>query len=397
MKIGWVRMSQTIELDYRFATQPGIEERQGLMKELVRAGHKIVIFSQIKNSHEELLDDPPKGLSWLRRVTFDYEGFPVEHKCDFLIVETGPDTMQYMHRPTDEPFIRRMIRVVDGHEGVYFYYHTDPLLPFPLDQIAGRKYPWGHKKNGYTNEDRRKKHWVKNSCWGTYDEMFHGKTFCMLHRADNPQAYLEVYGGSRACFQKYPIVMKHFPIAVDFAFRRHLTVKAKPEHIVVYAGSDRGRRRAFNRLYGQLALKGMPIQLTGKWSLEHLQKYPTMSCTGWLKFFWMIDRVVNNSYATIQLQSDRSHKMGWASMRPLEAIAEGCIALYDAEATSSCLPLGVDYAVKDSEDAYRKLNKIKKMGQAKRIKHNRVQFSRIRRFTFKNQAQALIRIYKECQ
>ena len=91
MKIGWVRMAQTVEFDYRTATEPGIEERQGLMKELIRAGHKIIIFSKIKTSHEKLLDDPPKGLSWLRRIKYDYEGFPVEHGCDFLIVEMGPE------------------------------------------------------------------------------------------------------------------------------------------------------------------------------------------------------------------------------------------------------------------------------------------------------------------
>jgi len=395
MKIGWVRLSQEIEFDYRTATQPGIEERQGLMKELVRAGHRIICFSRIKKSHEPMLDDPPAGLSWLRRVSFDYEGFPREHKCKFLIIEMGPDNMMYEHKPTNEPYIRRMCRVIDGHKGVVFYYHADPLVPFPMDQIVGRKYKWGHKKNGYCNEKYKKGKWVAKSSWGTYDEIFRKKKFVILHRADKLDTYLDVYGSGRTNYREYPIEFRHFPIGVDFAFRRHYRVVRHPKHDVVYAGSDRSRRNSFNRIYGQLAHMGMPIYLTGKWPEDYMAKYPTMKCTGWMPHFWQIDKYVNNSYCTIQIQPDKACRMGWATLRPLEAIAEGVIALYDVATKSSSLPLGANYSIENAEDAFRKIKHIRNMGYSERSKHNALQRSKIRRLTFKNQAAALLSIFEE--
>src|SRR3989339_456552 len=69
LKIAYIKYNMSINLDpYNHRTSGGVLERLGILKALIEAGHKIVIYSEINSADVDFLQNPPNEFSWLKTV-----------------------------------------------------------------------------------------------------------------------------------------------------------------------------------------------------------------------------------------------------------------------------------------------------------------------------------------
>jgi len=128
MNIGWLRIGQSIEIDYMKSSVKALNtgERLGIWEALVKMGHKVVLLSHVRDKHKHMLEKDPVAevydYSWvygnvLYNVHFDPD------LLDFVILEYGPGTTLFSHKPNDnvlEDFV--------GKEAFSFYWYLRYLL-----------------------------------------------------------------------------------------------------------------------------------------------------------------------------------------------------------------------------------------------------------------------------
>ena len=328
MHIGYVRMCQAIELDYKIATSTFIQCRLDILEPLLKMGHKITVYSEIKDEH-------------IGKLPVIYEPKTLDIKCDVLFIENGSTNMNYMNTVTKEPHIRRMMKVVDAFDGLVLWYHDDCSLPFPFHQLMNTKYPWGHKKNGYCGGPRGPL-WTVDSGWATKEEMLgKGKRHKVLMHTQDFNKARGIYTGSRSRYDLLPDNFRfaYAPQGLSPTLRAHLAKSSGPrlyakkvERGLVYAGHDattRNRIKSFRRLLGRYSELGGRLSLYGAWKDSTLKGYPNLIYKGRKKYTWEIDNAVHKYLASIQIGPENARTLGWISYRPVETVLVGTVCLID--------------------------------------------------------------------
>lgn len=377
MKIGLIKFCIPLDVEfYGNTSNSGTDDRYGFLKELVRRGHEVTIFTPLakgtkNNPREERWitgedENVPGKIKFLMKMGYAPGRLPVgDLKQDVIICEAGVGNMQFPNHyyPDQESpeasLIRRFVHVLNAHKGLVVYMHNDPSLPFYFRQIAGRSYPWGHKKNGYTNpvEANRREKWVRNSAWGTYDEIFSGKKSVVLTRC-LPEQFdfmFENYSSDRAGYCDYKKELSFEYIQPAYAYDLCEGLKHRPAatYPLFYSGGDRRRRIAFRKNYEDM---GVPTYVSGGWKEEAMAAFDGINFLGWLENREALLSHINKAGAVIQIQPKDASRMGWWTARPFEVVACRSMPFIDGSITrGSELVFDPYFVVKSKDDAREKL------------------------------------------
>jgi hypothetical protein len=352
MKLGLLKFCIPIDFSVLDSvSNSGVDDRYGFIKELVDRGHQVTVFSPLvrgtKNNPREARwiedydeNDLPEHIRWIKKIKYCPRELPVgKNKMDVLIAEAGVGNIEFINIYRDEEddrcehsLIRRFMHVINAHKGPVFYLHNDPSLPFYFRQLAGRKYPWGHKKNGYTNpiEANRGEGWVRDSGWGTFDETFKDKTSIVLTRAlpESFEFMLDTFNADRCGYKEFSNNLKfeYTPPAYDYSFCKEFKFQSDVKYPLFYSGGDRRRRISFRKFYEDMDI---PTYVSGKWEEEVMSNYDGISFLGWIENRYELLKLMNQSGAVIQIQPKDASHMGWWTARPMEAPACYSMAFMD--------------------------------------------------------------------
>ncbi|GAG14128.1 unnamed protein product, partial [marine sediment metagenome] len=134
MKIGFARLGLKIELEVANGSirTLGTEIREGLLKDLISAGHEVYILSEVKKSEEDKMkmkkDWFTNTENWLNKLKYYPEEFP---DVDFLILECGTTNTLYEGKYGN--FIERSLALIQNYNDIIYYQHGH--MPLPLNQL----------------------------------------------------------------------------------------------------------------------------------------------------------------------------------------------------------------------------------------------------------------------
>lgn len=368
----------------------GSDDRYGFIKELLSRGHQVTIFTSLaKGTRNNPKDeryilgeekDIPKDLRFLKQLGYMPGELPTgKNKVDVLIAEAGVGNFTFQNNYASEDLpeeernlIRRFVQIIDAHKGPVFYMHNDPSLPFYFRQLAGRKYPWGHKKNGYTNpiKENRGSKWVRDSGWGTYSEIFDNKTSIILTRClpDKFEYMIDNYNVDRAGYKEYQKELKfeYVPPAYSYELCNDLEFEKGIKYPLFYSGGDRRRRIAFRRFYEEI---GVPTYVSGKWKPEAMNTFEGIDFMGWLEDRQALLKTINRAGCVVQIQPKDASRMGWWTARTMEVAACKSMPFIDGSIASAQDLLFDDWFVlKSKDEARKKISAFLKLTYRDRIK-----------------------------
>lgn len=390
MKIGIIKFCIPIDFEVLGSTtNSGVDDRYGFFKELISRGHEIIVFTPLvkgtKNNPKEErwitnkdIDIPDK-VKFIRNIGYAPGKLPIgENKVDVMICEAGVGNMQFPNHyygdieSPEGSLIRRFMHVLNAHKGLVIYMHNDPSLPFYFRQMAGRKYPWGHKRNGYTNpsNENRQPKWVRDSAWGTFDEVFKDKKSVVLTRSlpEHFDFMIDNFNSDRAGYKEFSKYMdfEYIRPAYSYDLCDDLSFNQKIEYPLFYSGGDRRRRIAFRKFYEEM---GIPTYVSGKWSDEAMNSLDGINFMGWLEDRKMLLEHLNKAGCVVQIQPKDASKMGWWTARVFEAAACKTMGFVDSNIDKSESFVFDDYFVlKNKEDGVSKIRSFLSMSYKDRCK-----------------------------
>ena len=409
MKIAYCRFNLPIELDYATATGTCAEVRVGLLKELIRRGHQVTIYSEVKQEDERLfsgsksslaeflVDDHQYPLDWAQKINYSPLGFPIDQ--DVLIVENGPTNFMYQNRYFNIPHIRRCLEVINAHKGLVLYYIVDPDLALLVGKIAFCEHPWGHPLNGFTNPDERKKPlWEVRSGWGTHDGLFANKRIVCLVNCTDIKTYIgKIEPVDRIGLGRLrDISFEFMPVAYDTDLVGGLTFQCDPQMFHVYCGHERGRRKKLETFY---AGSGLGADVFGGWS-DGLFKKRLMKKDirfhGNIKYgVCEVPKIYNNSCVSTLIGDPLHEESGWLTSRMFEVIYSKCIELVDVAMKGVASILGDEFVVRSADECRDKLLKIRDMSAEERHSMNERQLKSLSNLTWENAVDHLQKIIEK--
>lgn len=417
LKFGLLKFCIPIDLDaLGSVSNGGTDDRYGLIKELINRGHDVTVFSALtrgtKNNpreerwmlEEKDIENIPEHVRFIKKMKYHPVELPVgENSVDILIVESGVGNTTFTnnHYPDkDSPesgLIRRFSHVINAHKGPVMYMHNDPSLPFYFRQMAGRKYPWGHKKNGYTNPipANRGEKWVRDSAWGTFDEMFKDKKSIIITRCLPSQFefMIDTYDMDRCGYKEFKDQLKfeYIPPAYPYELCEGYKYQKNIEYPLFYSGGDRRRRRSFRRYYEDM---GVPTFVSGKWKEQAMEAFDGINFLGWLDTRRDLLQQLNKSGCVIQIQPKDASKMGWWTARPMEVPACKSMIFIDGMITNAeDHVFDKWFVVKSKEDAIKKVHSFLNISLKDRISIIETQLAYCRNyFTWKRFADEFLNV-----
>ncbi len=333
------------------------------------------------------------------------KGLPVgDLKVDVLIADAGVGSMNFPDNWSDDPMvpegslIRRFMHVLDAHQGLVIYMHNDPSLPFYFRQLAGRRYGWGHKQNGYTNPiaANRGEKWVRDSGWGNFSEVFDNKKSVVLTRAlpKHFEYMIDNFDTDRAGYREYSpfLNFEYVPPAYDYSLCNY--EYSKIDLPLFYSGGDRRRRIAFRRFYEEM---GVPTYVSGKWDEDTMESFDGINFMGWLEDRKALLDTINKAGCVVQIQPKDAARLGWWTARTMEVPACKSMCFIDGSIQqASDLVFDKWFVLKDKEDARRKIKTFLNLRMKDRIKIIELQNSYCKTlFTWKRFADVFMSICKK--
>ena len=390
MKFGLIKFC--IPLDFEVlssTTNSGVDDRYGFFREVVNRGHELTIFTPLvkgsKNNPKEERwitshrTEIPNDLSFIKKFGYTPASLPVDDlKVDVLICEAGVGNMQFPNFYHEDPqspegsLIRRFAHVINAHKGLVIYMHNDPSLPFYFRQMAGRKYQWGHKNNGYTNpiEKNRQSKWVRDSGWATYDEMFSDKKSVLLTRC-LPEKFdfmMDNFDVDRAGYNEFKdkLNIEYMPPAYAYDLANNFNYNMDVKYPLFYSGGDRRRRIAFRRFYEEM---DVPTYVSGKWKEEAMETFDGINFLGWSETRRDLLELINKSGCVTQIQPKDASKMGWWTARTMEVPACRAMCFIDGSINrAEDFVFDNWFVLKNKEDAIYKIKSFLSMSYTYRIK-----------------------------
>jgi len=361
MKIGWVKLTMSIELDYNTAQTGYCEMRVGWFRELIRLGHTIKCLSAFSkdslltynkvNSEEFTNDeiDGPYDMSWLKSVEYDIDGYAED--CDLLIVEPGALSWQYGMKNASghHPQMRRCVDVLNSYKGTVLIEQSDPDLPFPFWKMAFSEKPWD-KKNPYCKGNPTVKDYpdLEKYGWANYDEIFEDKNYVVLLKTKKIDEVIKTCDGNRFGYGRVQekvgdkLQFIYAPQAYDCSLLNYgeenpgAKFNVAPQFDLIYAGYPRNREKRFLKRFINLDRYVTRCVTGPNWDKDKAAEMNSLlqfnSITNFGRVPWKdINRRVNDAACSLYLGVPRSTKLGWETSRPFEAVMNGSVILYYSE------------------------------------------------------------------
>jgi len=342
MKISWAKVSMSMEVDYNLARNGFAEERSMLMKNLTEDGHQIEILTPITKDDEKTMEGVKLGkdyeervsTKWLANIDYRPDGFS-SSDSDILFIENGPLNFTFIDHHTGQPQLRRIMDIINHHEGLVFMYQSDPLLPFPLWRFSMADIPWSDSENTIRTTGRG-----EEECgWGDYDELFKNKRIVILTKAmKHDSLFLEMMSGPRFRYDYFYennlIDFAFMQTGYDLSFINFLNRKwENKEYKLSYIGFPRSRIRSFKDFYGPFLTQ---THTWGPWFSDSVrskisEKLESEGMT-WHGFVYGYPKICEAHAKTVvefNLIPHKANQLGWISNRYFESVFCGCINLCD--------------------------------------------------------------------
>lgn len=349
MRIGWAKLTMSMEIDFNNAENGFGEERPMIFKSLLDRGHSLKLLTNLKKDDRKLLERIKTGIvdkqlvdnSWMQNIEYEPHGDAKD--CSVLVIENGPLNMTFMDSYTEQPHIRKVVDIINSFEGLVIFYQSDPLLPFPFWRLTMAERPWSHPDNNVRN----KRPAVEADGWADYDEIFKNKKIVCLGKSvkgiDDPDAYPNSMDSDRFkydYFHKENLISFDFmPTGYDLYFIPH--IKKLPDQFddklfpLIYIGFPRSRVSYFKNLYGRNLHR---THTYGPWDADEIRKEVLlkfkdqgMKWYGYVKGFTEITQAYSEAKCCFNLIPRKGQELGWISNRLFESVFCGCITFGDKE------------------------------------------------------------------
>lgn len=409
MNIGWARLSMSIELDFNIAKSGFSQERCPIIRNLMKRGHNITLYTPISKKEEKNIESIKAGNiselwdnSHISDISYEPTGLP-DINCDILIVESGALNFGFFDKFNDTPQIRRMSNIIDAHKGLVILLQNDPDLPFPFYKLAGCERDWNHEENPYRLGSGTIKECtnLEDYGWATYDEIFKDKKWIVLTKSANEELVWEAFDTSRARFKSFDneLTLKFLPTPQTSEFVNKFEVCEKPEYDIFCPGYPRNREKSFESLFLQF-VKYYNLVSCGLWGRAKNFDYKTdcielgMKCLGFIDNYLDMYKAINNSNTVIHLGVGKTRKLGWITGRYIEGIFCKSIAFYDDNMIGYDNYIDYRFGV-NKENAYEKYKWISKLTHDQRRKLWAYQYDLVKTYTIANFVDNLEKIWIE--
>jgi len=352
LKIGWCRLTMMIELDLNKTARGFAAMRAGYMKALTEQGHTIKVLTGFGKRHtgttwEEVHAGTYKkaegegdyDVSWLKSVEYDPKGFADD--CDLLIVESSALNWMYPCKVTNKPAIRRCVDIINSFKGTVLVEQSDPDLPFPMAKLGCAKYGWSHSENPYRNNSIKGEDGMEDYGWADESEMWDGKEYFVCVRGTAKRVLKDGFAcGPRFQYDKIdasdrPFTVVQTPQTYDFSTARGYPGESAKEHDIAYMGFPRNiiRERRFNEVMGSLD-DDIKKVVSGPWTsasrsearyAAYARGVQQIGNLAWHEYQEFAQKCKFSLYIGVP----RSYAYNWKTNKPFEAIANGCVMLFD--------------------------------------------------------------------
>jgi hypothetical protein len=343
-KLAYLRYNLGIALDMNDPkeTTGGHEERLAFLREVVRRGWEVTIYSEIKKDYRSYLENPPAGLEFLKKIKYKPEEL-IEKNTDLVYVEHGPTNMMFRNSYIDESHIFRTYELLANYEGVVFYHQSDPDLFFGI--------------NGYAFSAS----FYKNLKFGTPEQILKGCQYAILSKAkfvgENGKLFKEANSMYRAMYDKINYDYLWWPSAFLGHRPGSFPIKDKPTRELCYIGSQKGRYNKFEQYYntdGKLT-----VDLYGNWDIDFLKsRLPFIKYNGSIPQM-MCEEIYNDSLCHVVIASEGFERLGVINTRYSEATTSNTAVLIDANLAKS-IGTPEKFTIKNRQDALEKYDLLKR-------------------------------------
>lgn len=351
MKIGFVRLSSTVELNLSSASVNtlGTELRVGLLKALVDAGHTVTIYSGIKNADLALIKNRGFTQNWYNKLKYEPMKYPKDE--DILLIEQGTDNVRFAYFDGEKEisFIKRTFDCISNYSGNIIYYQHG-CLPFPFET-----------KDASVETVLNLRNLNKRS------ELWKDKFWTIWHHFTNFNEYLPL-----SSYEPFVDKLNFKYTMLPYSdIEPWYNINPKPQYDSLFIGAQwdsRSVKQGFERteevrkLYD---IKGLNNAIMGKWEDKGMKDFKHVKFLGITGKHGDAYRYWNDSYTCIYTTSKYIKKAGLLPTRLTMANRGGSILLLDT--TCDCAKiLSDDWVVTTQEDVKNKINLIKGMSVAER-------------------------------
>jgi len=360
MKIGWCRLTMTIELDFETARVGYCEMRVGWIKALLKLGHTVKVLSTFSKDTEKAWK-ASKEDDWLHKV--EYGPSDNASDCDLLIVECSATNFMYGDKTTKQSCMRRTANIIDSYRGLVIIEQSDPDLAFPFWKMAHSKKDWENNNNPYRLDVARGRDDMEDYGWATHEEIYDGKEYLILVKSRDIDKVLDVMDGTRYGYKRIidsgeDVKVVFAPQAYDPEFSNQHTFNENPEYDLIYAGYPRNREKLFRQyMFENPFLKKAVI---GPWNKKKNKELrlelpfdyvQNVGCVPWKD----VAPFINSSKTALYLGVPRSIKLDWETSRPYETVFNHSIVVYGDEARYLKVMFGEYFNVSKNEDLFRQI------------------------------------------
>jgi len=397
MKIGWLRITMSVELDFNTAKSGAGQERGPIIRNFIKRGHNVTVYSPMSKRDEKIRDEAistgasngPWDNSFLADVNYAPSDLPED--CDVLIVESGALNFGFWDNYNNMPQIRRMCEVINAHKGLVIFNQTDPDLLFPFNKLTECVYDWDHEENAYRLEKGTiaESPDLEDHGWSSRDEIFKDKTCIFLIRTQQYDKATEKFDTSRTKLAHFVeeglLELRFIPTCHSSEYVNSFEVISNTEYDLFCSGYPRAREKTFENLFLKY-VKYFSLASCGPWDKSSNIDYRDMCVENGMTNLGFIDgynnvyNEINNSLAIVHLGVSRTRKLGWLTGRYLEAVFCKSLVFYD----DSCLDYDnyIDHRFGVNEDnAYDKYKWLSKISQEEYEKLWAFQYDKIKYMT----------------
>ena len=398
MNIGWLRLSMSIELDFNIAKSGFSQERCPIIRNLIRRGHDITLYTPISKKEENNRENILAGnisKEWDNSHIVDINYKPADlpdENCDVLIVESGALNFGFFDKYTKIPQIRRMAEIINAHKGLVILLQNDPDLPFPFYKLAGSEMDWNHPENAYRLGKGTTKYCtnLEDYGWSTYDELFKDKKWIVLTKSANEELVYNAFNSSRSKFKSFEkeLTLKFLPTPQTSEFINNIEIKEIPQYDIFCPGYPRNREKSFENLFLQF-VKYYNLASCGLWDRSKNCDYKDdcvelgMENLGFIDSYQEMYKIINDSNAVIHLGVSKTRKLGWITGRYIEGIFCKTLAFYDDSMIGYDSYIDYRFSI-NKDNAYEKFKWLSKLNYEQRQKLWAYQYDTVKKYTIAN-------------
>jgi hypothetical protein len=370
VKIGYLRLGNEVELDLwnGSPTNSGCEQRLGIFQSLINRGHKIKIYSKLKETDKPVLEGrsnfKPEGspiafdYSWCKdNITYHFGEKP---DCDVMWLENGSDNTIFCFGKTyKESYFYHTCSVLSEFQGKCVY-HQHGEMPFPFGEQFNEVSP-----NVSDSNQRKILHEL---------DVQKDKDWLIITPAEDTEAFRQYYNSNRRKYGDLHLKIMNVPLCYDKNCYPLLPVKEKPQYPLLYVGMERdgNRTKKLIKFYSNHDFKSTVI---GRWKKREGKNIDYLGQQG---KFWETYNFLNDSYASVQIADKAFEKLGMPTARIFQTVFSGAVLLMDAEIRCMDKYVDRDYRVFESHDVAIKVKEVMNMSLQEREEVREKQLSKFK-------------------